>query len=153
LFKDDLFSHRIAEIQVTYNCHIRPENRVKITTSRDVFNLLHGPWYETIEHHESFGIILLARDNSVLGINWVSQGGISGTVVDVRMIFQLALKCCSTSIIGIHNHPSGNPLPSGADDAITNKIKEAGKLLDIPLIDHIILTINNHYSYADEGKL
>lgn len=153
MFKDNLFSYKIAEVQVSYNCHIRPKDRVKITSSRDVFDVLHDPWFETIEHHESFGILLLARDNSVLGINWISHGGISGTVVDVRMIFQLVLKCHAESIIAVHNHPSGNPYPSGADDTITSKIKEAGKLLDIKLLDHVILTSEKHYSYADEGRL
>ena len=153
MFKDNLFSHKIAEVEATYSCHIRPKDRVKITSSRDVFDLLRDPWYETIEHHESFGILLLARDNSVIGINWISHGGIAGTVVDIRHVFQMPIKCNATGIIAVHNHPSGNASPSGADDSITGKIKDAGKLLDIQLLDHIILTTEKFYSYADEGRL
>ena len=153
MFKDNFFNFKIAEVEAVYNCRIKPSERVKISTSADVFNLLRDPWYDTIEHHESFGVLLLARDNSVLGIHWVSHGGICGTVVDIRLVFQMAIKCLACSIVCCHNHPSGNKQPSSYDDEITKKIKEAGKILDIQLLDHIILTTETYYSYADEGRL
>jgi DNA repair protein RadC len=88
-----------------------------------------------------------------LGVHQISKGGFTGTVVDVRVIFQVALKTCSTSIVAIHNHPSGNLTPSDADHQITMKIKDAGKLLDIHLVDHLIITSESYRSMADEGLL
>lgn len=94
------------------------------------------------------------RSNAVLGILSVSKGGISGTVTDVRLIFQGALKTNASGIIVAHNHPSGNALPSDSDKKITQKIKEAGNLLDIQLLDHIIiLPVEGYYSFADEGTI
>jgi DNA repair protein RadC len=96
----------------------------------------------------------LNRSNAVLGILSVSKGGISGTVTDVRLIFQGALKTNASGIIVAHNHPSGNALPSDSDKKITQKIKEAGNLLDIQLLDHIIiLPVEGYYSFADEGTI
>ena len=92
--------------------------------------------------------------NAVLGILSVSKGGISGTVTDIRIIFQSALKSNASGIIVCHNHPSGNMYPSESDRKITQKIKEAGNLMDIQLLDHlIILPIEGFYSFADEGVL
>ena len=153
MFKDDFFNHRIAEIEATYSCRIRPENRVKISTVQDVFDTLRDPWIDTIEHRESFGIIMLNNAMQILGIYWVSHGGITGTVIDVRLIFQMALKSMATNIILVHNHPSGNKFPSDNDKKITEKIKKAGDLLDIKVTDHVIMTVDDFYSFAHEGLL
>ena len=102
---------------------------------------------------EQFKILLLNRANKVLGIYEVSTGGMSGTVADPKLIFATALKACASSIILSHNHPSGNLKPSNADLQLTQKVKEGGKLLDIEVYDHIILTTEGYYSFADEGQL
>ena len=91
--------------------------------------------------------------NQILGCHQISKGGMTGTVVDVRVVFQVALKSCATSIILGHNHPSGNLDPSDADKKITRQLKEAGALLEIPVIDHLILTEADFFSMADEGYL
>lgn len=83
----------------------------------------------------------------------ISQGGLDGTVADLRIIFAIALKSLSTSIVVAHNHPSGNKKPSAADTKLTKKIKDAGELLDIQLLDHLILVENGYFSFADEGLL
>ncbi len=96
---------------------------------------------------------MLNRQNQVLGCHQISKGGMTGTVVDVRVVFQVALKSCATSIILGHNHPSGNLDPSDADKKITRQLSEAGKMLEIPVIDHLILTSDSFFSMADEGYL
>ena len=110
--------------------------------------------HDTIEHIEEFKLLLMNRSNSVLGILAVSKGGLSGTVTDVRLIYQGAIKANASGIIVCHNHPSGNLNPSESDTKITQKIKEAGNLKDIQLLDHLILTMDgSYYSFADNGLL
>jgi len=109
---------------------------------------------DLIEYVEEFKILLLNRANKVLGIANISKGGISGTVTDVRIILQYAIKTCASGIIICHNHPSGNLESSDSDRAITRKVKESCSLIDIQLLDHIILTGNGSYcSFADKGDL
>jgi len=96
---------------------------------------------------------MLNRQNQILGYHQLLKGGMTGAVVDVRVIFQVALKSSSTSIIFAHNHPSGNLDVSDADRKITNQIKQAGVILDIPLLDHLIMTTDSYLSMADEGLL
>ena len=110
--------------------------------------------HDTIEHIEEFKLLLMNRSNSVLCILSVSKGGLSGTVTDVRIIFQAAIKSNAAGIIVCHNHQSGNLNPSESDTKITQKIKEAGNLMDIQLLDHLILTLDgSYYSFADNGLL
>jgi DNA repair protein RadC len=97
--------------------------------------------------------MLLNRANKVLGIYELSTGGISGTVADIRLIFAASIKSNASSIVLAHNHPSSNTKPSDADLLLTHKIKEAGKLLDIKVIDHIIVAIESYYSFADQGEI
>jgi len=104
-------------------------------------------------NYESFCVILLNRANKVLKIVKISDGGITGTVVDQRKVFKVALDNNATSIILGHNHPSGQLKPSEADIELTNKIKSAGIVLDLPVLDHIIIGDGNYYSFADEGIL
>jgi len=106
---------------------------------------------DDLEIYESMFILMLNRKNDTIGYAKISQGGICGTVVDVRLIAKYAVDSLATSVILAHNHPSGNTNPSEQDKAITSKIKKALELLDITLLDHIILTVDNYYSFADNG--
>jgi len=109
---------------------------------------------DSLEHIEEFKLLLMNRSNSVLGILAVSKGGLSGTVTDVRLIFQGAIKATASGIVICHNHPSGNLNPSESDTKITRKIKDAGAIMDIQLLDHLILTMDgSYYSFADNGLL
>lgn len=106
-----------------------------------------------MEFKEEFYIILLNRANQVLGWYKVSEGGMSGTVVDPKLIFSIALKGLSSSLILAHNHPSSNLKPSNEDINLTKRLKEAGALLEIPVLDHLILTTDGYYSFGDEGMM
>jgi len=108
---------------------------------------------DTIELFESMKVMLLSNANRVLGIMDVSNGGISQTVVDVRLIMQSALLTKASGIILAHNHPDGAVIPSAMDTAATHRIKNACEVLDIKLLDHIIVTPESYYSFADEGRL
>ncbi len=104
-------------------------------------------------NHEEFWILTLNRKNRVIGEHKISEGGLTSTVVDQRKIFKVAIDDISTGIILFHNHPSGNKQPSEADNQLTKKLKDAGKILDISVLDHIIVTQTTYFSYADEGIL
>jgi len=148
----NLFNQQIAEIKISYSHLVKPSNQVRITGSKDVFDYVYPLWPD-IDYRESFAILLLSRGNKVLGINWISKGGSNGTVVDAKMIFQAALKSASSNIILIHYHPSGTMIPSDTDMKMTRKIKDGGVLLDIPVLDHIIISSESYYLMADEGQL
>jgi DNA repair protein RadC len=120
-----------------------------ITSSQTAYNIMYQ--YLVDLNHEQFWVIMLNRANMVLKTVMVSQGGVSGTVADPKLIFKSALENLASAIILVHNHPSGNLKPSEADIALTRKVKSAGNLLDIPVLDHIIFTNNGYYSFADEG--
>lgn len=145
----------VSEIQVSYINKIKTEESHKITSSTDIAELLFETWNKnTIELHESFKVVLLNNSNTVKGIFEMSSGGITGTLVDVRILFAVALKTLSTGIILCHNHPSGTLKPSQSDKNLTTKIKHASELLDIKLLDHLIITPKHeYYSFADEGLL
>jgi len=148
----NIFDYAVAEIEVSYSHRIPARDRIKIQSSQDVYNACLQFW-PGFDHVEYFYILFLNRNNQLLGVHQVSKGGFTGTVIDVRVIFQVALKASSTSIIACHNHPSGNLAPSDADLQITQKIKDAGKLLDIQLLDHLIVTSESFHSFADNGEL
>jgi DNA repair protein RadC len=144
----------VAEIQLTYKPTVKPSKRLTITGSKDACEVLRIGWDGSrMELIEQFKIILTNRANKVLGIFQVSTGGIAGTVADPKLIFAVALKAGASGIILSHNHPSGNLNPSQADIDLTRKIKEGGKLLEIQVLDHVILTSESYYSFADEGLL
>lgn len=144
--------NNIAEVQITYSSKIKSADRIKITCSADAVKAYRMFW-PSFEHVEFAYLLLLNRQNQIIGNYFLAKGGITGTVVDIRAIFQVALKSNATSIMFAHNHPSGNLQPSDADRKITKQIKEAGALLDIPLLDHIILTAESYLSFADDGFL
>lgn len=142
----------VQELQLIYKTKYKPSDRPKISTSAESFRVLLSTWNTgTIGFLEEFKILLLNRANRVIGCYEVSLGGISGTVADPKVIFAAALKSCASSIILAHNHPSGNLSPSTADIQLTSKIKQGGQLLDIAVLDHIILSAEEYYSFADEG--
>lgn len=146
--------YQVAEIQLTYKSNVKPSQRPKINSSRDAHTVLRETWDQTkIELVEQFKVMLTNRANKVLGIFEVSTGGISGTVADPKLIFAAAIKAAASGIILSHNHPSGNLQPSQADIDLTRKIKEAGRFLEIQLLDHIIITTEGYYSFADEGLI
>lgn len=126
----------------------------KISSAKDVASTL-TKFYKrnTIEVREQFFVLYLNNSNEVLGYHTHSIGGVKASIVDIRILFSVALKSLATSVIVAHNHPSGALKPSNSDIIITNKIKKAGELLDIKLLDHIILTKDDFYSFAEEGKL
>jgi DNA repair protein RadC len=126
-----------------------PEKLPGITCSRDVYDIIKADLMD--QPHEEFWILLLNRANKVIKKRSVSVGGISGTVADPKVIFKIALEHGASAIIIIHNHPSGNTKPSEADIRLTKKLKEAGLLLEIPVLDHLIFTDNGYLSFADEG--
>ncbi|ADB36587.1 RadC family protein [Spirosoma linguale] len=128
----------------------RPQ-RARVTCSRDAYN-------EMIPHlidkpHEEFWILLMNRANEILRPVQISTGGVSGTIADPKLIFKQAIEYLASSMILFHNHPSGNLTPSQADKDLTRKLKDAGRLLDIPVLDHLIFTDKAYYSFADEGIL
>lgn len=125
--------------------------RIKITSSKAIAELL-IPHLSDLPHEE-FYVILLNRGNEIIKRVQVSTGGISGTVVDMRMIFKNAVEAMATGMILCHNHPSRNPSPSDEDKRLTQKAKQAGELLDIHVLDHIIIAGDTFYSFADEGIL
>jgi DNA repair protein RadC len=142
----------ISEIKVSYSN--LNSKRQKIKDSQTSYNVFINYWSKsTIELQEEFKVLLLNRNNEILGIYPLSKGGVSGTVVDVKLVFSVALKCNASSLIVAHNHPSGSLKPSQADKNLTEKLKLAGNYLDIKLLDHIIITKNDYYSFADNGIL
>lgn len=144
----------VAEIELIYKSKVKASQRPKISSSRHAYELLLKSWDEgKIEFIEQFKILLLNRGNKVMAVFEVSTGGITGTVADCRVIFAAAIKINACGLILAHNHPSSSLKPSHSDDQLTEKIKEAGKLLDIQLLDHLIVSKESYYSYADEGVL
>ncbi len=144
----------VAEIELVYKTKVKASERPHIKSSSDAYEVLKQSWDENkIEFVEQFKVMLLNRANKVLGIYELSTGGISGTVADIRLIFAASIKSNASSIVLAHNHPSSNTKPSDADLLLTHKIKEAGKLLDIKVIDHIIVAIESYYSFADQGEI
>lgn len=145
---------RVAEVELVYKTKVKASERPKISSVKDCYTLLKELWNEnTIEMQEEFKVMLLNRGNKVIGIYEASAGGLTGTVADPRLILAAAIKSLAVSIILSHNHPSGNLKPSRADEELTQKIKVAAAYHDIKVIDHIIITSESYYSFADEGLL
>src|SRR5258708_5770951 len=146
--------YAVAEIQLTYRSNVKPSLRPSIGVSKDAYNVLVENWDSSkIEFVEQFKVMLLNRANKVLGICEVSTGSSTGTVADPKLIFAAALKANACGIILAHNHPSGNLKASQADLDLTKKMKEGGKFLEIQVLDHIIVTSEGYYSFADEGLI
>ena len=148
-----LFNYNLAEIEVSYRTTVKASERRKITTSKDAESIFREIWSSGMEFKEEFYILLLNRASKVLGWYKVSEGGMSGTVVDPKLIFSIALKGLACSIVLAHNHPSGNLQPSSQDITLTKRLKAAGELLEIPVLDHLILSNEGFYSFSDEGMM
>lgn len=127
------------------------QQKVIIKTSNDAYEYI-APFLSDLPHEE-FWVIYLSRNNSVIYHSKIGQGGVSATIADIRIILKIAIEHLASGIIICHNHPSGNNNPSETDILLTQKIKDAAKLMDINLLDHIILTDNSYYSFADKSKL
>jgi len=145
----------ISEVRLVYRTKVKASDRLQVKCSKDAFDIFMENWdLDSIEHIEEFKLMLLTRSNKVLGIASISKGGINGTVTDVRIILQYAIKANASGIIICHNHPSGNLQPSESDTKITQKIKEASNIMDLQLLDHLILTMDgSYYSFGDNGLL
>lgn len=127
----------------------RQNNMVR--NSSDAYSYIRA-YLERLDREE-FWILTLSRSNRITDAIRISQGGTSATVVDIKLLIKMAVDKLASGIIAVHNHPSGNPSPSGEDDRLTSRIKEAAKLLDIRLLDHLIVAGDSYFSYSDNGRL
>lgn len=146
-------SANVAEVKLNYKTKVKASERPKVMSSMDAVKVLRDVWSDQIEYREEMLLLLLNRQHKVLGWYMIGQGGTAGTYCDAKLIFQAALLSHASAIILAHNHPSGNLTPSETDIELTKKIKQGGKLLEIELLDHIILTAESYYSLADEGRM
>lgn len=147
-------NYKVAEVKLSYKSTLKYKERVKVSSAEDAYKLLLPLFDEdTIEYSEFFKVLLLDNANHVLGYTLVSQGGLTETCVDIRIILQAALLSNATNLILAHNHPSGNLTPSKEDLSLTNMIKEAAKLMRINVMDHLILTSESYFSFADDGLM
>lgn len=147
-------TYNIPEIKiaVSFDKNLKKSELVKIKSSRDAYEVFKRVFNaDTFDWCEEVVMLCVNNSNKVVGFYKVSSGGMTGTLIDVRMIFTTALKSLATGIIIAHNHPSGTLTPSEADKSITRKLKEAGKYLDINVLDHLIITDENYFSFVDEG--
>ncbi len=141
----------LSEISVCYRPSFKASQRPQVTSASSAYELFLNSWdLGKIGFLEEFKVLLLNRANRVLGLFTVSQGGISGTVADPKVIFATALKCGSSSLILAHNHPSAGLKPSQED---TRNLAQGAKLLDIQILDHLIVTEEAYFSFADESLL
>ncbi len=149
---DDMKFNIVNEIKLSYSRKGNCER--SIASSRDAMEIFREHFDgDEMDYRESFFALYLNQANKVLGIKKISESGISSTLVDVRIVLQAALLCNASGIIVAHNHPSGNLNPSSSDVKMTAQIKEASKVMDMTLLDHVILTSDSHYSFADDGMI
>jgi len=151
---NDVTISQVCELTINYSQKIKNSLLPAVHSSSDVYNyVVNNGIIKGINHRESMICLMLSRANKILGYALIGLGGIAGTVCDPRLVFQIALKANAPSIIMCHNHPSGNEKPSEADIKLTQKIKDGAKLLDISLHDHLIVTDELYYSFADQGMM
>ncbi len=144
----------VAEIEISYKPILKLSSLPKALTSKEVYGLLIDTWDKTkLEFVEQFKVMLLNGTNRVLGICTITTGSSTNTIADPKLIFAVALKSNACSIILAHNHPSGSLFPSNRDLGLTAKIKDGGRLLEIGVVDHLIVSTEGYYSFADEGAL
>ena len=142
----------ISEIELKYSPTVLKNERPKIINSKSAHKVLLDIWdMDTIELYEEFKVLLLNRANEVLGVYTVSKGGLHATVVDLKLLFAVVLKSASSCIILAHNHPSGNLKPSEADRKLYLKAKKVADYLDVNILDNLIITKTEYYSFVDEG--
>jgi DNA repair protein RadC len=144
----------VAELSIEYRTKVKPRDRPKVLSAHDAYVVFQKSWNEhTIDLMEEFKVLFLNNGNRVLGICSFSIGGITGTCTDIRLVYGAALKLCACGIIICHNHPSGSLKPSNADKQLTEQFRAAGKLLDIRLLDHLLISSGGYYSFEDKGAL
>ena len=142
------------KISVSFDKILKKSELMKISSADDAYQIFKRVFNaDTFDWCEEVIMLCVNNSNKVVGFYKISSGGMTGTVIDVRMIFTTALQCLATGIIIAHNHPSGTLQPSEADKNITKKIKEAGKFLDINILDHLIITDESYFSFSNEGIL
>ena len=145
---------RVAEVGLTYRNRVPKKDRKQILDSYTAYKVLKENFSDdTMDYKETFKVLYLNQNCQVLGCSTISEGGITNTLADVRMILQGALLTNAVAMILAHNHPSGSIRPSRQDDELTRKVVDAARLLDIKVADHIILTSEDFYSYNDEGRI
>ena len=146
---------KVCDVKLTYNTKVKSSERPVIHNSEDTYRLLVDHVYSegTIQYKEYLKLILLNNSSKVLGVSNISEGGINETSADIRIIMQAAILGNASSIILAHNHPSGSLKPSTVDNLLTERVKNAAKLFNITLLDHIIVTDSGYYSYLDEGRV
>jgi DNA repair protein RadC len=146
-----LIGNQVAEVRISYSQKIKTKDRITVKSKQVAANLFRVTWDSNrIELQETFRVMLLNRKNELLGISTIGEGGITGCMVDIRLIFAIALKSASVAIILAHNHPSGNLKVSREDIDLSKKIFEAGKLLEIHVLDHLIITREGFLSIDEE---
>ena len=146
----------VCDVKISYEPRIKASKRPVLKTSFGIYRMLIDNDVfpaDTIEYKEYFKVILFNQANKVLGVSNISEGSTSQVSVDVKQIMQAAILSNASGLALAHNHPSGNCKPSYQDDSLTKKIQQACKLMDIMLLEHIIISSENYYSYADEGKI
>lgn len=145
---------KVCELQLSYKPKFKISERPVVSDSQQALKILREQWNEeTIQLQEEFKILFLNAANRLLGLQNLALGGMDFTIADTRLIFAAALKAGAQKIIIAHNHPSGSPNPSLADKELTQRIKKGAEILGQNLLDHLILTYNDHYSFADEGLI
>lgn len=143
----------VSELEILYKPKIKVKDRVKLKVHQDSVNFLRTIWSPDILLVESFYLVCLDNSGGVIGWKKISSGGVTCTIADPRIIFGIACTHLAPKIIIAHNHPSDSLLPSYQDKELTSKIRSAGLFMDILLVDHIILTEDEHYSFANSGLL
>jgi len=142
----------LSEVEVTYKTKVKASDRVKVTTPKDASDYARQAWGEgSIEYREEMMLILLNTNKQILGWAKIGVGGLSTVVCDPKVIFSIALAANASSIILVHNHPSGSENPSHQDMQLTRTVEAGGNFLDIKLLDHLILTADTYYSFGDNG--
>lgn len=145
---------QVAEVQVVFSHRVKVKDRLQVKNNHTAASIFRHVWDPgKLELLESFKIMLLNRRNDLLGVANISEGGITGCIVDIRLIFAIAIKASATGIILAHNHPSGNLRASQEDIQLTKRIVEAGKILDILVMDHLIITKEDYLSIDQEYQL
>lgn len=143
---------KLAEIKVSYSTTLG--DSIKIENSKQIYSIALAQWdSDIIEFQEEARMILLNTNNSILGIYYLSKGGLATTTLDIKIVLSIALKCNASGIILLHNHPSGNLSPSQCDLRITQRIKLGCELLGLKLLDHLIISRKGYFSFADDGLL
>lgn len=148
-------NHKVNEIKVSYKERVAVQYMPRICNASDAAELLFKHWdKDSIGFQESFKVLLLNNSNRLKSVYEISKGSITGTLVDIRVLFATVLKSLTVAIVLAHNHPSGNLSASGSDIELTAKIKKAADFLDIKVLDHVIISPDGgYYSMADNGLI